>query len=56
VSELINHSEELMQRRTAVDAEKALEHINEALAISSYFEKLLEMKAEALFMVCISVL
>ncbi|ESW28983.1 hypothetical protein PHAVU_002G034200 [Phaseolus vulgaris] len=52
VSELINHSEELLQRRTAVDAEKALEHINEALAISSYSENLLQMKAEALFMLC----
>jgi len=45
-----------LHRRTADDAEKALEHINEALAISSYSEKLLQMKAEALFMVCISVL
>ncbi|BAU00669.1 hypothetical protein LR48_Vigan442s011600 [Vigna angularis] len=52
VSELINHSEELLQRRTADDAEKALEHINEALAITSYSEKLLEKKAEALFMLC----
>nr|KYP52644.1 DnaJ isogeny subfamily C member 7 [Cajanus cajan] len=52
VSELINHSDELLQRRTAADAERALEHINEALMISSYSEKLLEMKAEALYMLC----
>ncbi|KAL5182006.1 DnaJ subfamily C member 7 [Glycine soja] len=52
VSELINHSDELLQRRTAADAERALELINEALVISSYSEKLLEMKAEALFMLC----
>ncbi|CAJ1927091.1 unnamed protein product [Sphenostylis stenocarpa] len=52
VSELINHSDELLQGRTAADAEKALEHINEALVISSCSEKVLEMKAEALFMLC----
>ncbi|KAK7406033.1 hypothetical protein VNO78_07648 [Psophocarpus tetragonolobus] len=52
VAELINHSEELLQRRTADDSERGLEHINEALMISSYSEKLLEMKAEALFMLC----
>ncbi|KAK7307918.1 hypothetical protein VNO77_41394 [Canavalia gladiata] len=50
ISKLINHCDELLQTRTAVDAERALEHINEALTISSYSEKLLEMKAEALFM------
>ncbi|RDX72341.1 DnaJ-like subfamily C member 7, partial [Mucuna pruriens] len=50
VSELINHSDELLQGRTAADAESTLEHINEALMISPYSEKLLEMKAEALFM------
>ncbi|TKY71052.1 DnaJ-like subfamily C member 7 [Spatholobus suberectus] len=52
VAELINHSDELLQRRTDADAERALEHINEALMISLYSEKLLEMKAEALFMLC----
>ena len=53
---MINHSVELLQRRTAFDAEKALENINEALMISSYYEKLLEMKAEAPLMVWVSVL
>ncbi|XP_027360019.1 dnaJ homolog subfamily C member 7-like [Abrus precatorius] len=52
ISELFNHSDELLQRRTAADVERALEQINEALIISSYSEKLLEMKAEALFMLC----
>ncbi|KAL2988572.1 hypothetical protein AAZX31_11G093400 [Glycine max] len=52
VSDLINHSAQLLQRRTASDAERALEHINKALIISSYSEKLLEMKAEALLMLC----
>ncbi|XP_061362426.1 uncharacterized protein LOC133306165 [Gastrolobium bilobum] len=52
VSDFINHSAELLQRRTSSDAEKALDHINEALVISSYSEKLLEMKVEALLMLC----
>ncbi|XP_054818027.1 uncharacterized protein LOC129317698 isoform X2 [Prosopis cineraria] len=52
VSEFINHSIELLQRRTTSDMDRALEQINEALMISSYSEKLLEMKAEALFMLC----
>ncbi|KAL1324521.1 hypothetical protein AAHE18_13G096600 [Arachis hypogaea] len=52
VSDLINHSAELLQRRTSSDAEGALEHINDALMISSHSEKLLEMKAEALSMLC----
>ncbi|ESW04234.1 hypothetical protein PHAVU_011G078000 [Phaseolus vulgaris] len=52
VSDVINHSAQLLLRRTSSDAERALEHINEALMISSYSEKLLEMKAEALLMLC----
>ncbi|KAK7312178.1 hypothetical protein VNO77_35856 [Canavalia gladiata] len=52
VSDFINHSAQLLQMRTSSDAERALEHINEALTISSYSEKLLEMKAEALLMLC----
>ncbi|KAI9083235.1 hypothetical protein K1719_034767 [Acacia pycnantha] len=50
VLEFINHSVELLQRRTTSDTDSALEQIKEALMISSYSEKLLEMKAEALFM------
>lgn len=50
VSDSIYHSAELLQRRTSSDAERALEHINEALMISMHSEKLLEMKAEALLM------
>ncbi|CAI8617231.1 unnamed protein product [Vicia faba] len=52
VSDFINHSAELLQRRTSSETERALEHINEALMISMYSEKLLEMKAEALLMLC----
>ncbi|KAK7308915.1 hypothetical protein RJT34_05254 [Clitoria ternatea] len=52
LSELIDHSDEILQSGTTADAERALEHINEALMICSYSEKLLEMKAEALFMLC----
>ncbi|KAL2329199.1 hypothetical protein Fmac_022626 [Flemingia macrophylla] len=52
VLDVMKHSAQLLQRRTSSDAERALEHINEALMISSYSEKLLEMKAEALLMLC----
>lgn len=48
LSECILQSAELLQRRTSDDAESALEVIAEALQISLYSEKLLEMKAEAL--------
>ena len=52
VSDFIYHSAELLKRRTSSDTERALEHINEALMISIYSEKLLEMKAKALLMLC----
>ncbi|XVF04775.1 hypothetical protein REPUB_Repub05bG0114300 [Reevesia pubescens] len=45
----MHRSTELLLRRTSGDAESALELIAEALQISLYSEKLLEMKAEALF-------
>ncbi|XWS71203.1 hypothetical protein CRYUN_Cryun03dG0118700 [Craigia yunnanensis] len=48
LSECMHQSAELLQRRTSDDAESALEVIAEALQISLYSEKLLEMKAEAL--------
>lgn len=51
VLECMNHSTELLKRGMSSDTETALEVIAEALTISSYSEKLLEMKAEALFMV-----
>lgn len=53
----MNCSAEILTRTrsTANDAETALEVIAEALMISPYSEKLLEMKTEALFMVCSSV-
>ncbi|XP_047159020.1 TPR repeat-containing thioredoxin TTL1-like [Vigna umbellata] len=52
VSDVINHSAQLLLRRTSTEAERALEHIDEALMISSYSEKLLEMKAEVLLTLC----
>lgn len=55
VSECMQRSAQLLQNKTSNDAEIALGVIDEALFISSYSEKLLEMKAEALFMVCFSV-
>lgn len=48
----MNHSAELLEQRTSRDVETALGILDEALIISSFSEKLLEMKAEALFMVC----
>ncbi|XP_059429535.1 uncharacterized protein LOC132163311 isoform X2 [Corylus avellana] len=50
VLECMNRSTELLKRGMSSDVETALEVIAEALMISSYSEKLLEMKAEALFM------
>lgn len=47
----MNLSAELLQRKTSNDAENVLELIAEALIISPCSEKLLEMKAETLFMV-----
>ncbi|PSR90167.1 DnaJ subfamily C member like [Actinidia chinensis var. chinensis] len=49
VSEFMKQSAELLQRRTSSDAESALGVIAKALTISSCCEKLLEMKADALF-------
>lgn len=52
VSECMQRSAEHLQNKTLNDAESALAAIDEALLISTYSEKLLEMKAEALFRVC----
>lgn len=52
VLEGMNRSTELLKSGMSSDTETALEVIAEAMMISSYSEKLLEMKAEALFMVC----
>ncbi|GAB2287054.1 hypothetical protein Dimus_021440 [Dionaea muscipula] len=49
VSELMKHAEELLQEQPCTDAHGALQVIFEALVMSPYSEKLLEMKAEALF-------
>lgn len=50
VVKCINHSAELLQQRTSDAASNALTIITEALSISSYSEKLLKMKGEALCM------
>lgn len=49
----MKQSAELLERRTINNAECALAVLTDALMISSYSEKLLEMKADALLMVCI---
>ncbi|KAI3838481.1 hypothetical protein MKX03_013245 [Papaver bracteatum] len=49
VEELIGSCADLLQRKTPTDAERVLQQISEALPISPYSEKLLEMKGEALF-------
>ncbi|EXB88167.1 DnaJ homolog subfamily C member 7 [Morus notabilis] len=50
VSECMNRSAEILQKKTSSDVESALEFIAEALTISPCSEQLLEMKAEALFL------
>ncbi|KAK2970131.1 hypothetical protein RJ640_019291 [Escallonia rubra] len=50
VVECMNSSAELLQQRTPDAASNALEIIAEALSISCYSEKLLQMKGAALFM------
>lgn len=54
VTECMQHSAELLRQGAPNDAESALQVIAEGLLISSCSEKLLEMKAESLFMVCVS--
>ncbi|XP_071720787.1 uncharacterized protein [Rutidosis leptorrhynchoides] len=46
----INQSDDLLQQKSIESATKALEVITEALSISRYSERLLEMKGEVLFM------
>lgn len=52
MAESTNRSAKLLEQKTSEAASDALEIIVDALSISSYSEKLLEMKAEALYMVC----
>jgi len=52
VADLTGQSAELLLKRKSNDASKALNMISEALSISPHSESLLEMKAEALLMVC----
>lgn len=53
MSECLNLSAELLQWKISTNAERALELIAEGLVMSPSSEKLLEMKAEALFMVSV---
>ncbi|KAB1669470.1 hypothetical protein ES319_1Z041000v1 [Gossypium barbadense] len=50
VDELTKHSAMLLEEKSSNAASSALDAISEALSISSRSEKLLEMKAEALYM------
>lgn len=53
VAEYMNRSAKLLEQKTTDAALSALEIVSEALSISEYSEKLLEMKAEALCLVCL---
>lgn len=53
VSECMSRCDELLQKGTSYDAKLALDSIDEALLISWCSEKLLQIKAEALFKVCL---
>lgn len=50
VAELIKQAAELLGRRTSSDSDSAISVIGEALMISPYSEKLLQMKLDALLM------
>lgn len=52
MAKCVNQCAELIRQRTCNAAISALEVISGVLSISSYSEKLLEMKGEALLMVC----
>lgn len=56
VADWISQSKELLKKRTSPDAKTALDLISNALHISPHSDSLMEMKAEALLMVCISFL
>lgn len=55
VSECMKLAAELLGRRTSSDIDCAVTVISEGLSISSYSEKLLKMKVDALLMVCINI-
>lgn len=52
VAECTNSASELLKKKDSDAAGKALELISKALSISLYSETLLQMKAEALYLVC----
>jgi DnaJ homolog subfamily C member 7 len=53
ISGLISHSEEYLIKKAFDKIPSALQMISDALSISIYSDKLMEMKAEALLLVCI---
>lgn len=55
ISGLISHSEEYLIKKAFDKIPSALQMISDALSISIYSDKLMEMKAEALLLVCIYV-
>lgn len=48
----MNQSAELLQEGTDDAASKALGSIDEALSISRFSERLIQMKGEAMYIVC----
>lgn len=54
--EFISRSAELLKLRTSEAAAEALQYIIEAMSTSIYSEKLIEMKAQALCIVCDAIL
>lgn len=54
VAECMKQAAGLLERKTSHDMDFAHSLIAEALTISSYSEKLLQMKVDVLLMVCIS--
>lgn len=52
MAECISLSTKMLEEKTSDAATRALEMLSEAISISKFSEKLLEMKAQALHMVC----
>jgi hypothetical protein len=53
VADWISQSKELLKKRTSPEARTALDLISNALHISPHSDSLMEIKAEALLVVCI---
>lgn len=55
VAECMKQAAELLGRKRSTDIDCAVSVISEGLMISSYSEKLLQMKVDALLMVCFNI-